>query len=395
MPTTKRDYYEVLGLARGATVNDIKKAYRNLALKYHPDRVSPDKKKEAEEKFKEVSEAYEVLADEKKRANYDQYGHAGVESSFGQSGFQWQDFHHFDDVKDIFGEFDLGDLFKGFGVNADMFGGSYGGRGGRSARSGGQRGYDLEVHMPISFDDAAFGGEKTITIPRHEACKECGGSGAKAGSRPERCPACAGQGRVRASNGFFNVIQTCDKCHGEGTVIKTPCPACNGRGRVKIKRTIKVQIPAGVDTGSRLRIHDEGEVGQGSGAPHGDLYVVIEVKPHEIFERHGSDVYCEVPTSFVTVTLGGEVEVPTIEGRIHMKVPAGTQSGKIFRLRNKGIAEVHGRGRGDQLVKVQVEVPTDLNGDQKRALKEFGRLTGEDSGPLHRSFVQKMARLFK
>lgn len=393
MATSKRDYYEVLGLQRSATADDIKKAYRNLALKYHPDRVTPDKKKEAEERFKEVSEAYEVLIDAKKRANYDQYGHAGVEGAFSQGGFQWQDFHHFEDVKDIFGEFDLGDLFRGFGVNADMFGSSYGGgRGG--GRGGSRRGYDLEVHLTISFDDAVFGGEKTIAVPRYEKCSECGGTGAKPGSRTERCSACGGRGQVSASSGFFNVIRTCDRCGGEGVVVKTPCPSCNGRGRIKVKRNITVKIPAGVDSGSRLRLHGEGEAGERGGV-HGDLYVVLEVKPHDIFERHGADLYCEVPIGFVTATMGGEVEVPTLEGRIKMKIPAGTQSGKIFRLRNKGIVDIHNRGRGDQLVKVQIEVPTDLNNDQKKALKEFGRLTGEDSGPMHRLFVEKMSRLFR
>lgn len=395
MANTKRDYYEVLGLQRSATADDVKKAYRNLALKYHPDRVTPDKKKEAEERFKEVSEAYEVLIDQKKRQNYDQYGHAGVENSFGKGGFQWQDFHHWDDVKDTFGGIDLEDLFRGFGVNADMFGGAYGGRGASGRRgSAGQRGYDLEFRLGIGFEDAAFGAKKTITIPRHKACAACGGSGAKAGSKVERCGACGGRGRVSASNGIFNVIQTCDRCGGEGSVVRTPCPECDGRGRVRKKDEITVTIPAGVDTGSRLRMHGAGEAGE-RGGPSGDLYIVLEVEPHEIFERHGSDIYCEVPLSFVTATLGGEVEVPTLEGKIKMKIPAGTQSGKVFRLRGKGVVDVHGRGRGDQLVKAQVEVPTDLTADQKKALKEFGRLTGEDSGPLHRSFVEKMGRLFR
>lgn len=394
MANTKRDYYEVLGLQRNATADEIKKAYRNLALKYHPDRVAPDKKKEAEEKFKEVSEAYEVLIDAKKRANYDQYGHAGVESSFGQGGFSWQDFHHFEDIKDIFGEFDLGDLFRGFGVNADIFGSSYTTQGAGGRRGSSRRGYDLEVHLGITFEEAAFGTEKTITVPRYEKCDECGGTGAKRGSKSERCPACGGRGQVSASSGFFNVIRTCERCGGEGIIVKTPCPNCGGRGRIKIKRNITVKIPAGVDSGSRLRIHGEGEAGE-RGGTHGDLYVVLDVKPHELFERHGADIYCEVPISFVTATLGGEAEVPTLEGRIKMKVPSGTQGGKIFRLRSKGVVDIHRSGRGDQLVKVQVEVPTDLNAEQKRVLKEFGKVTGEDSGPLHRSFVEKMGRLFR
>lgn len=392
MANTKRDYYEVLGLQRNAAADDIKKAYRNLALKYHPDRVSADKKKEAEEKFKEVSEAYEVLIDAKKRDNYDQYGHAGVENAFGQGGFTWQDFHHFEDVKDIFGEFDLGDLFRGFGVNADIFGSSHSGQGPRRGSS--RRGYDLEVQLHISFEDAAFGAEKTITVPRYEKCDECGGTGAKPGSKAERCQACGGRGQVSSSGGFFNVIRTCERCGGEGVVMKTPCAHCGGKGRVRIKRNITVKIPAGVDSGSRLRIHGEGEAGERGGG-HGDLYVVLEVKTHELFERHGADLYCEVPINFVMAALGGETEVPALEGRIKMKIPPGTQGGKIFRLRGKGIVDIHQYGRGDQLVKVQVEVPTDLTAEQKKALKEFGRATGDDSGPLHRSFAEKMSRLFR
>ena len=387
----KRDYYEVLGLSKTASSEEIKKAYRNLALKYHPDRVSVDKKKEAEEKFKEMSEAYEVLIDPKKRTNYDQYGHAGVEGAFKQGGFTWQDFHHFDDLKDVFGEFDLSDLFRGFGMGGDVFGGSSG-AGGR--RPGSRRGSDLEYEMEISFEDAAFGSEKTISIPRYETCEECGGTGAKSGSKKERCPDCGGQGRVSASSGFFNVVQTCARCAGEGTIIKTPCPHCNGRGRVKIKRNIKVKIPAGVDSGSRLRIHGEGEAGE-KGGRHGDLYILIYVRPHEIFERHGVDIYCEVPISFVTAVFGGDIEVPTLEGRIQMKIPSGTQGSRIFRLRGKGIAHLHDYGRGDQLVKVQIDVPSDLTSEQKRVLKEFARLTEKDAGPLSKTFMEKMRKLFK
>lgn len=384
---TKRDYYEVLGISKGASADDIKKAYRNLALKYHPDRVPAEKKKEAEEMFKEVSEAYEVLMDPQKKATYDQYGHAGVDTSFKQGGFTWQDFHHFDDIKDIFGEFDLSDLFQSFGIGGDMFGG-------RQRRSGPRGGSDLEYEMEISFEDAAFGAEKTITIPRYEACDECGGSGAKPGSKKERCPACGGQGRVSASNGFFNIVRTCDRCGGEGVLIGTPCPACNGRGRVKTKRNIKVKIPAGVDSGSRLRVHGEGEAGERGGG-RGDLYILLHVRPHEIFERHDADIYCEVPVSFATAVFGGDIEVPTLEGRIKMKIPAGTQSGRIFRLRGKGIAHLHDYRRGDQLVKVQIDVPTDLAPEQKRLLKEFAKASGEYSGPLSRSFLEKMRKVFK
>ena len=384
---SKRDYYEVLGLSKSASADEIKKAYRNLALKYHPDRVTADKKKDAEEKFKEISEAYEVLTDPQKKETYDQYGHAGVDNSFREGGFTWQDFHHFDDLKDIFGEFDLSDLFGSFGVGGDIFGG-------RSRRGGARRGSDLEFQLEISFEDAVFGTEKTIAIPRYETCDECGGSGAKSGSRPERCPECGGQGRVSASSGFFNIVRTCPRCGGEGTIIKTPCPHCGGRGRVKAKRNIKVKIPSGVDSGSRLRIHGEGEAGE-KGTRRGDLYILIYVKPHEIFERREYDIYCEVPVSFPTAVFGGEIEVPTIEGKIKMKIPAGTQGGMIFRLRSKGVAHLHDNGRGDQLVKVQIDVPTDMTQEEKKALKEYARVSGEDSGPLSRSFLDKMKRAFR
>lgn len=386
----KRDYYEVLGIAKSATADEIKKAYRNLALKYHPDRVSADKKKEAEEKFKEISEAYEVLADDQKKARYDQYGHAGVEGSFRQGGFDWQDFHHFDDLKDVFGGFDLNDLFRGFGFGGDIYGEEQTSRRGRGPR----RGADLEYQMEISFEDAVFGAEKTIQIPRREACTTCGGSGAKPGSKKETCPSCGGQGRVVQSSGFFSVARTCDNCRGAGVVIKSPCTACGGQGLVKIKRNIKVKIPAGVDSGSRLRLHNEGEAGA-NGGKHGDLYVVLYVQPHEIFERHDSDIYCEVPISFVTASLGGEVEVPSLEGKVRMKIPQGTQSGKIFRLKNRGIAHLHDYGRGDELVKVQVEVPTELNASQREALKNFERSGASEQGPLSKSFMEKMKRLFK
>lgn len=363
-----------------------------MALKYHPDRVSQDKKKEAEEKFKEISEAYEVLTDPQKKSTYDQYGHAGVDNSFKQGGFTWQDFHHFDDLKDIFGGFDLNDLFRGFGVGG--FGEDY--EEAPSRRRGGpSRGRDLEYQMEISFNEAANGVEKNITIARYEACEVCDGSGAKPGSKQEKCPKCGGKGRTVASNGFFSMMSTCNACGGAGYVIKTPCTNCGGRGRVKVKRSIKVKIPAGVDSGSRLRIHGEGEPGL-KGGRHGDLYILIYVEPHEIFERHDSDIFCEVPISFVTAVFGGEIEVPSIEGKLKMKLPAGTQSGRMFRLRGKGMPNLHDYGKGDEIVKVQVEVPTDLTAEQKRALKEFARVSeGDGSGPLSRSFLEKMKRLFK
>ena len=386
----KRDYYEVLGLSKTATSDEIKKAYRNLALKYHPDRVAPDKKKDAEEKFKEMSEAYEVLIDAKKRAEYDQYGHAGVEGQFKHGGFQWQDFHHYDDLKDIFGGADVSDLLRGFGFGGDVFGGAQGG----GRRGGARRGSDLEYQMEITFEEAVFGAKKKISIPRYETCAQCNGTGAKPGSRQDRCSQCGGQGKVRASNGFFNVVQACDKCGGEGTITKSPCQACNGRGRVKTKTEIEVTIPAGVDTGSRLRLTGQGEAGQ-RGASRGDLYILLHVKSSEIFERHESDIYCEVPISFPIAVFGGEIDVPTIDGKINMKIPAGTQGGRLFRLRNKGVAHLHDYGRGDQIVKVQIDVPMDLNQDEKRMLKEYAKVSAEERGPLAKSFVEKMNRMFK
>lgn len=388
--TTKRDYYEILGVGRNATADEIKKAYRNLALKYHPDRVSADKKKEAEEKFKEMSEAYEVLMDPQKKAAYDNYGHAGVDSSFKGGGFDFnQDFHHFEDLRDW--GVDLNDILQGFGFGGDMFGGGFGGT---ARRGGSRRGSDLEYRIEISFEDAALGGKKTIAIPRFEECEECSGTGARPGSKKEKCPACGGRGQVSSSSGFFNIVRTCDKCGGEGVIIKSPCPACSGTGRIRTKKEIEVNIPAGVDNGSRLRLQGQGEAGE-KGGRRGDLYLLIHVRPHEIFERHGSDIYCEVPIDFVTAALGGEVEVPTLGGRIKMKIPAGTPGGKIFRLRGKGVAHLHNYGVGDQLVKVEIDVPSSLNSEQKRSLKDFARASNEHSGPLGQSFMDKMRRMFK
>jgi molecular chaperone DnaJ len=387
----KRDYYEVLGISKSATPEEIKKAYRNLALKYHPDRVTPDKKKEAEEKFKEMSEAYEVLIDSKKKANYDQYGHAGVEGAFHKGGFTWEDFHHSDDLNDI--GINLNDILRGFGFGEDIFGGGYDMRGGPK-RGGVRRGSDLQYELEISLEDAAFGVEKTILIPRHETCEDCGGSGAKPGTKKERCSTCGGRGQVVTQSGFFTMARTCPKCAGEGESIKTPCPTCGGRGRVKLKRSIKVKIPPGVDSGSRLRVHGEGEAGE-RGGPRGDLYLILHVSHNEIFERHDSDLSCEVPISFTTAVFGGEIEVPTLEGKVMMKIPAGTQSGRTFRLKGKGIAHLHDYGKGDELVKVQVDVPTDLNAEQKAALKEFAKVSGQQAGPLSKSFMEKMRRMFR
>jgi molecular chaperone DnaJ len=390
---TKRDYYEILGVQRGASTDDIKKAFRSLALKYHPDRVPADKKKEAEEKFKEVSEAYEVLMDPNKRSLYDRHGHAGVDPTFRSGGFDFsQDFTHYEDLKDIFGGFDISELLRGFGFGGDIFGGyeTAGGRG----RGGARRGNDLEYQLEITLEEAYSGTEKTILIPRHQTCSGCGGTGAARGSRKERCATCGGRGQVITSSGFFSMSRTCPKCGGEGEIIKTPCQECGGKGRTKSRHTIKVKIPPGVDTGSRLRLHGEGEAGM-RGGPAGDLYIAIYVKPHEIFERQEADIYCEVPVTFTLAVFGGEIEVPTLEGKVKMKVPAGTQSGRVFRLRGKGMKNLRGYGSGDELVKMHVEVPTELTAEEKRILKEYARASGDGSGPLSRSFAEKMRRLFR
>ena len=383
--TTKRDYYEILGVQKGASVDDIKKAYRNLALKYHPDRVTPDKKVEAEGKFKEISESYAVLSDSQKRSQYDQFGHAGIDSKYSS--------------EDIFRNADFSSIFEDMGVGGDMFEeilGSFGMFGGASQRRshGPGRGRDLEFEMEISFEEAAFGTKKTINIPRHQTCDACNGSGAKPGTKKTNCPTCNGRGQVLYSAGFINVSQTCPKCRGEGSTIKNPCAKCDGAGKVRNTQKIEVTIPAGVDTGSRLRVQGEGDAGS-RGGPPGDLYIYIHVKDHSIFQRHGYDIICEVPVSFTMAILGGDVEVPTLTGNVMMRIPEGTQSGRVFRLGGKGVKNLRGYGTGDQMVKVVVETPVRLNSEQKRLLKEFEKVSNGSINPLSQSFMEKVKRLFK
>lgn len=381
----KRDYYEVLGVNREASQDEIKRAYRRLALKYHPDK-NPSNKKEAEEKFKEISEAYEVLSDSQKRATYDQFGHAGMEGAFRGGGFDWSDFTHQADVADLFGSFE--DLLRGFGVGGDFFGGGF------SQRGGAQRGRNLQYELEISFEEAAGGCEKSIDVRRYETCNICKGEGTKPGTKRMTCSTCGGSGQIRTSTGFFSISQPCQKCRGQGKIVQTPCTRCQGSGRTEAKRKIKLTIPAGVDNGSRLRVSGEGEAGiQGGG--RGDLYVLIYVRPHELFKRHNNDLICELPISFVQAALGAEVDVPTLNGKVKMKIPAGTQSGRIFRLRGKGIPSVQGYGRGDEHVRVIVEIPTGLNQEQKKLLKEFARACGEEVNPLSKSFMDKVRQLFK
>lgn len=384
---TKRDYYEILGVSKSASKDDIKRAYRSLALKYHPDRVPADKKKEAEEKFKEISEAYAVLSDDQKRAQYDQFGHAGIDSRYSS--------------EDIFRGADFGSIFEDMGFGGGIFDdifenfGFFSGQPGRQSSRRTRRGSDLQYDIEISFEDAAFGAERTIAIPRHEACPECKGDGAKPGTKRHSCSVCGGAGKTTVQHAFgFIVTTTCPKCRGEGSSIKTPCPKCSGSGVVAVERKIHVKIPAGVQDSSRLRLSGEGEAGA-KGGPRGDLYVVIYVKPHPIFSRHENDILCEVPISFVRAALGAEIEVPTLEGKVKMTVPSGTQSGKIFRLKGKGIADLYGRPRGDEHVRVIVETPARLNAQQKKLLEEFARISNEDVNPLSKSFMDKLKEMFK
>ncbi len=373
----KRDYYEVLGLGREATQEDIKKSYRKLALKFHPDRNPGNK--EAEEKFKEAAEAYEVLSDTEKRSNYDRYGHDGLRGAFSSGGFQWNDFTHTNDFEDIFG-----DLFGGGGIFGEFFGS---GRGGRSRASTGS---DLRLDIEIGFEDAYNGCSKEVNFAHLEPCAECEGRGVRNAADKTTCPQCKGRGQVRVSQGFFSMTTACNRCGGTGSMIKNPCRACNGEGRVQKRKKLSIRVPAGVDTGAKLKIHGEGDTGP---AGPGDLYVVVHVRAHELFERSGNDIFCEVPITFVTAALGGKTEVPTPEGVVKLSIPAGTQSGKIFRLRDKGFPILTGYGRGDQHVRVIVEVPTRLTDEQKQLLTRFGEISAADTNPMLSSFFEKMKKI--
>lgn len=350
---SKRDYYEVLGVDRGADGKDIKKAYRRVAMKHHPDRNEGDA--EAEEKFKEASEAYEILSDEQKRAAYDQYGHAGVESSGG--GFGGANF------SDIFGD-----------VFGDIFGG--GGGGGRR-RGGPQRGSDLRYTLELDLEQAVRGTTVKIKVPSLTGCGDCDGSGAAPGSSPTNCGTCGGVGQVRMQQGFFQVQQTCPKCRGQGKTITDPCRTCHGQGRVEETRTLSVKVPQGVDTGDRIRLSGEGEAGP-AGGPSGDLYVQMAVRDHPIFERDGRHLYCEVPINFAAAALGGELEVPTLDGPVKLKIPVETQTGKSFRLRGKGVSPVRGGSTGDLICRVVVETPVKLSKRQKELLEELQETLDEE-----------------
>ncbi len=350
---SKRDYYEVLGVDRGADEKDIKKSYRRVAMKYHPDRNSDDPN--SDEKFKEATEAYEILMDPEKRAAYDQYGHAGVDPNMGGGGFGGAG-----NFSDIFG---------------DVFGDIFGGGGGRG-RGGPQRGSDLRYTLDISLEDAVRGTTVEIRVPTLAACDTCDGTGAKKGSSPTTCGTCGGAGQVRMQQGFFQVQQTCPTCRGRGKTITDPCNSCHGQGRVEKTKTLSVKVPPGVDTGDRIRLSGEGEAGP-EGGPAGDLFVQMSVKQHPIFERDGKNLYCEIPITFVDAALGGELEVPTLDGRVKLKIPAETQTGKLFRLRGKGVKPVRGGSVGDLLCRAVVETPVKLNKQQKELLRDFQESLGQ------------------
>ncbi|ENR5393668.1 TPA: molecular chaperone DnaJ [Providencia rettgeri] len=370
----KRDFYEVLGLERNASEKDIKRAYKRLAMKHHPDRNQGDK--DSEDKFKEIKEAYEVLSDEQKRAAYDQYGHAAFEQGGmgGGGGFGGGA-----DFSDIFGD-----------VFGDIFGG-----GRRQQRP--SRGSDLQYNMELTLEEAVRGVTKEIRIPTLETCDVCHGNGAKPGTSADTCSTCHGMGQVHMRQGFFSVQQPCPTCHGRGKVIKDPCNKCHGHGRVERYKTLSVKIPAGVDTGDRVRLSGEGEAGE-NGAPAGDLFVQVHVLPHNIFERDGNNLHCEVPINFADAALGGEIEVPTLDGRVKLKIPAETQTGKIFRMKGKGVKSVRGGLQGDLMCHIVVETPVKLNEKQKELLKEFGESLGGKSGeknsPRSKSFLDGVKKFF-
>lgn len=361
----KRDYYEILGVSPEATDGDLKKAYRQLALQYHPDRNPGDKK--AEERFKEISEAYSVLSDPDKRAQYDRFGTVGPAGGFDMSGFG---------VGTIFE-----DLFEGF------FGGA-----GRGRRTRAQQGEDLQYTIEISLEEAAAGLESKIQIPRLETCDSCRGSGLAPGTRPQTCPTCNGQGQVRFSQGFLTVARTCPHCGGLGEVNKSPCAGCRGEGRAKRERLIKIKVPPGIEDGSQLRLAGEGSGGI-YGGPPGDLYVVVRIRPHDLFVRQGQDLLCELPLTFPQVALGAQVEVPLLDGTATLKVPPGTQPGAMLRLKGKGMPSLRGRNRGDACYQVVTEVPTHLTAKQRELLEEFQRASQGASGPLLTSFLERMKRL--
>ena len=380
----KRDYYEVLGVSRDVSADDLKKAYRKLAVKYHPDKNPGDKA--AEETFKEIGEAYEVLSDEQKRAAYDRYGHQAFSGGMGGPAAGGAGGFHdpFDIFREVFGGGGGGGIFESF----------FGGGGGRQRRDGPQRGSDLRYGMEISLEDAANGCEREIEYERLNSCKKCNGSGSASGGGRKTCGTCGGAGQVIASRGFFQIQQTCPDCQGSGEVVSDPCRACSGSGRAKERTKVRVKVPAGIEDGSRLRSSGNGDHGS-KGGPPGDLYIVIHVRQHEVFEREGDDLHCQMPLSFTTAALGGEVLVPTLEGKANLKVPAGTQNGTTFRLRSKGVKALGENRHGDLYVHVQIAVPTKLTPEQRSHLEAFAQTFGEThSSSMEKSFFEKAKKFF-
>nr|WP_254120609.1 molecular chaperone DnaJ [Shouchella clausii] len=372
MHVSKRDYYEVLGVDRNASVEEVKKAYRKLARKYHPD---VNKEEDAEAKFKEVKEAYDTLSDPQKKARYDQFGHADPNQGFGGAGASG-DFGGFSDIFDMF----------------------FGGGGGRRNPNAPRQGDDLQYTMTLEFKEAVFGKETEIEIPREETCGTCHGSGAKPGTKPDTCSHCGGSGQlnVEQNTPFGRVVnrRVCNYCEGTGKIIKQKCSTCSGKGKVRKRKKINIKVPAGIDNGQQLRVAGQGEAGA-NGGPPGDLYVVFQVKPHEFFERDGEDIYCEVPLTFPQVALGDEIEVPTLTGKVKLKIPAGTQTGTSFRLRGKGVPNVHGRGQGDQHVQVRVVTPKNLTENEKELMREFAGMSGGRPEEQNDGFFDKLRRAFK
>ena len=368
MPTTKRDYYEILGVPKGASGEDIKKAYRGLAMKHHPDRVGTEHKKEAEEKFKEISEAYAVLSDAQKRSVYDQYGHQGFDQRYS--------------TEDIVRNADFSSIFEDLGMGGTIFEELFGG-GGRSRQTRGGRGADLELAIDVTFEEAAKGVTKNVTVPRRELCQDCRGEG---GDRAA-CTQCRGAGQIRQSAGFMVIARTCPRCGGAGSTVTKPCPKCRGQGRIEQERKIDVKIPAGIESGMRLRLSGEGE---GGTRGRGDLYVHLEVKPHPLFKRDGPHLILDYPVPLAQAALGAEVDVPTMNGPVSMKIPSGTQSGTVFRVRGKGLPDVHDGRAGDLLVRVVVETPTNLSGAQRQLLEELARSLGDGTHPARRAFLAKL-----
>ncbi len=379
---TQRDYYDILGVSKNASAEEIKKVYRQLALKFHPDRVGESEKKQAEERFKEISEAYAVLSDSNKRALYDQYGHAGIDQKY--------------TTEDIFRGADFGSIFEGFSnsgagsIFEELFGGFdvFGASGNQGTRRGRRRrGQDLHYELEISLEEAAGGVEKVISIPRLEICSTCNGDGVRPGTKKKTCPNCRGTGQIARSSGFFSIATTCSRCQGQGFIIESPCSECRGKGYVSHQKKIQVKIPAGVDSGNRLRLSGEGDASNGE---RGDLYISIFVKPHSQFKRRENDIIFNLDVSFIKLILGAEVEVPTLEGKVMMKIPSGTQPGKIFRIRGKGIKDLHGRTQGDELVAVNALIPTRLTSRQRQILEEYAKESADYS-----FLGEKIKKVFK